>query len=95
MCLGELVEVISVDDGGTADVLRNGRHSSVSLVVLDEPVAVGDWLVVHSGFALERVTAAEAHEVLRIRATRAEELPADRWPEPPWQRIGMGDGAEP
>jgi hydrogenase assembly chaperone HypC/HupF len=68
MCLGELVEVTGVDAAATAEVVRDGRRATVSLMVLDEPVAVGDWLVVHAGFALERLTADEAREAALIRA---------------------------
>jgi len=72
MCLGELVEVVEVD-GQTAEALRGGRRLTVSLLTLDEPVSAGDWLVVHAGFALERVTPAEAHEAARIRAETVPE----------------------
>lgn len=68
MCLGELVEVTGVDAAATAEVVRDGRHATVSLMVLDVPVVVGDWLVVHAGFALERLTADEAREAALIRA---------------------------
>jgi hydrogenase expression/formation protein HypC len=73
MCLGELAEVVRTS-GDTADVTCNGRGTTVSLLVLDEPVVAGDWVVVHSGFALERITAAQAQDAAHIRgATGAEE----------------------
>ena len=72
MCLGELVEVVHVGPA-TAEVTRGGRRVTVSLLTLEDPVAVGDWLVVHAGFALERVTPAEAHEAARIRAANGPE----------------------
>ena len=68
MCLGELAQVLVVDAAGTAEVACTGRRTTVSLMTLDQPVAVGDWLVVPSGFALERLTAAEAAEAAGIRA---------------------------
>ncbi|MBO0846634.1 MAG: HypC/HybG/HupF family hydrogenase formation chaperone [Nocardioides sp.] len=70
MCLGALAEVVSVGAADVAEVSYDGRHATVSLLALDEPVAVGDWLVVHAGFVLERLTAAEAREAARIRAAR-------------------------
>jgi len=74
MCLGELAEVVQVDVDDTAEVTTSrGRRATVSLMVLDEPVEIGDWLVVHAGFAVERVTAAEALEATRIRAAIAPE----------------------
>ena len=77
MCLGELGTVLRVDHAAdTAEVDFGGRRTPVSLMVLDHPVAAGDWVVVHAGFALERLSAAEAHEAARIRATTgAEEEP--------------------
>jgi hydrogenase expression/formation protein HypC len=73
VCLGELAEVVRAD-ADTAEVTSHqGRRSTVSLMVLAEPVAVGDWLVVHAGFALERVTPAEAQEAARIRAAAGAE----------------------
>lgn len=75
MCLGELAEVIAVTDQGTADVRVGERIRSVSLMTLEDPIAPGDWVVVHSGFALSRLTAAEAREAELIRTTTLEELP--------------------
>jgi hydrogenase expression/formation protein HypC len=72
MCLGELVEVVRVG-ADTAEVLREGRRLTVSLLVLEEPVVAGDWLVVHAGFALERLTPAEAQEAALIRAATGSE----------------------
>ncbi|WP_151084225.1 HypC/HybG/HupF family hydrogenase formation chaperone [Nocardioides cynanchi] len=70
MCLGELVEVVAVA-GATAEVTRSdGRRGTVSLMALGEPVAVADWLVVHAGFALDRITHDEAQEAARIRGSR-------------------------
>lgn len=68
MCLGELAEVMQVTAAGTAEVCSDGRLKTVSLLTLESPVVPGDWLVIHSGFALERITAAEAEEAALIRA---------------------------
>jgi hydrogenase expression/formation protein HypC len=70
MCLGELAEVITVGTGDTAEITSSGgRRATVSLMVLGETVEAGDWLVVHAGFALEKVGYDEAHEAARIRGT--------------------------
>ncbi len=69
MCLGELAEVIRVLEDGTAEVRSGSRTRSVSLLTLEERVGPGDWVVVHAGFALSRLTADEAHEAAIIRAT--------------------------
>lgn len=69
MCLGELAQVLTVTGEGTAVVRREGRPtSSISLLALAEPVAAGDWVLVHSGFALHRLTPDEARDAAAIRA---------------------------
>lgn len=73
MCLGEVVQVTAtLPDRHVETMLPTGtpggRRTRVSLLALEGPVAVGDWLLVHSGFALERLTAAEAHGALALRS---------------------------
>ena len=68
MCLGELAEVIEMGTQ-TALVRGGGRTRTVSLLTLTDPVTPGDWVVIHSGFALARLTAAEASEATALRAT--------------------------
>jgi hydrogenase expression/formation protein HypC len=72
MCLGELGEVVALEPGPTAVVRYEARTATVSLLTLDEPVAAGDWVLCHSGFALSRVTAEEAEEAAAIRATEVQ-----------------------
>lgn len=67
MCLGELGQVSEVAVGGTALVVSCGRTVTVSLATLDDPVARGDWLVHHSGFALARLDQDEAREAQDLR----------------------------
>ena len=71
MCLGELAEVIEV---GTVEALvaGGGRTRTVSLLTLTDPVLPGDWVVIHSGFALTRLTAGAPFEIERIRLTAAQ-----------------------
>ncbi len=68
MCLGELVEVVRLTDGSTAFVRGQGRAGQVSLLTLDTAVTAGDWLLVHAGFALARLTPQEASEAADLRA---------------------------
>lgn len=82
MCLGELAEVLAVTGPATAVVRRDGRSTAtVSLLALAEPVVAGDWLLVHSGFALHRLTPDEAQDAAAIRAggdTMTSRAAADR-----------------
>lgn len=69
MCLGQIAQVVERLDVATALVRTGGADQRVSLLLLGAPVAVGEWLVVHSGYALERITADQAHDATAIRAT--------------------------
>lgn len=68
MCLGELAEVIEVGTD-TAVVSGGGRTRTVSLLTLTEPLTPGAWVVIHSGFALARLSAEEAREAVALRTT--------------------------
>jgi hydrogenase expression/formation protein HypC len=74
MCLGELGQILEVGAGAVAEVRVGERVRSVSLLTLEEPVSPGDWVLVHSGFALGRLTADEAHQAEHIRTTTSEDL---------------------
>ena len=67
MCLGEIVRLESLD-GPTATARLGERNLTVSLVTLDEPVADGDWVLTHSGFALRRLDPEEAAAALSLRS---------------------------
>ena len=69
MCLGELGRVVALPDEGSADVATDVRELRVSLLTLPTPVELGDWLLVHSGFALQRVEPDAAEEAQRLRRT--------------------------
>jgi hydrogenase expression/formation protein HypC len=74
MCLGDIAQVVALDDKRGATVRVGERLVSVSLMTLDEPVAVGEWLVVHSGLALELLSEESRRDAQQIRATTQEEL---------------------
>lgn len=68
MCLGIPGQVVAVTDpaGHLATVEVSGVQRSISIRLLaDEGVAVGDWVLVHVGFAMARIDEAEAAETLR------------------------------
>ncbi len=67
MCLGTLCQVATPPADGAVLVRDGEREMSVSLLTLTDPVATGDWLLVHCGLALARLTESEAHEALRLR----------------------------
>ncbi len=66
MCLAAPSRVIEVQDG-VAITECFGQRRQVSLLLLDEEVAVGDYLLIQAGgFAFERVDAAQAEEALAL-----------------------------
>lgn len=67
MCLGEVVQVREVRPGRRA-LTHGARQAEISLLLLDEPVVAGDWLLVHSGIALSRLDAHDAEAALALRA---------------------------
>lgn len=74
MCLGEVGQVLRVS-AGAADVQVGDRLRTASLLTLDEPVTAGDWVLVHSGFALARLSEQDAREAETIRTLIPEEQP--------------------
>jgi hydrogenase assembly chaperone HypC/HupF len=71
MCLSDVGRVVGVDaERHSVSVDLGGRIVSVSTVTLGldaAPPVPGEWLVVHTGFAVERLSAAAATEILQAR----------------------------
>jgi len=68
MCLGVPGKVITVQ-GDEAIVDFWGVRKVVRLDVVDEPVAPGDYVLNHVGFAIRRIPAALAEETLALYET--------------------------
>ncbi|HXQ60178.1 MAG TPA: HypC/HybG/HupF family hydrogenase formation chaperone [Acidimicrobiales bacterium] len=76
MCVSRLHRVLRDVDHGAVDVEDvDGTVHRVSLLALDGPPPVpGEWLVVHSGYAINRVDTAEAEAVAAdLRSNPASE----------------------
>ncbi len=60
MCLGIPMEVIAID-GYLARCSAQGIERDVSLFLLqDEPVSIGEFVMVHVGYAIQKMTPQEA-----------------------------------
>ncbi len=73
MCLGIPGQIVSISDHenalGIVDVSGVRREVNLICVITDDhPVeaCVGDWVLVHVGFAMSRIDEAEAAATLRI-----------------------------
>lgn len=65
MCLGVPMQIIEIADE-TALAEIDGVRREASLMMLSDPVTVGDYVIVHAGFAISRIDPAEAEETLRL-----------------------------
>lgn len=95
MCVGIPGQIVDFDtahpDLAMVDVAGVARPINLGLLKA-EALRVGDWIVIHMGFALEKMTseqATEAIEVLRTLGQGAEDDPAFALhltdaEEPPW-----------
>ena len=67
MCLAIPVEIESISDLiARCRVGAGETYLEVSLMLMAEEVKVGDYLIVHAGFALRKIETAEAEESLKI-----------------------------
>ena len=67
MCLGVPAEIVAFDEAerGRAKVSLSGVERMISTdLLMDEDVKVGDWVLVHVGFAMSKIDAAEAATTL-------------------------------
>jgi len=71
MCLGFPACVVAVDaDRVRATVSVDDGRMEVFMMLAEpgtQPVRPGDWLLVHSGIALERLSAEDARHLLDLR----------------------------
>lgn len=80
MCLSIPGKVVSIDND-TARVSVGGSEVEASLRLLDD-VQIGEYVLIHSGFALQRISEEEARETLElIRAMDDSADLADYTPE--------------
>jgi hydrogenase expression/formation protein HypC len=65
MCLGVPMQVVTVDG---MDIVAeiDGVRREASLMILDDTVEVGDFVIVHAGFAISRLDEEEARETLAL-----------------------------
>ncbi|SHK16645.1 HypC/HybG/HupF family hydrogenase formation chaperone [Thermocrinis minervae] len=66
MCLAIPSRVVEIYDNATALVEVFGAKRIVSLELMQEDVNVGDYVLVHVGFAIGKLTPQEAQESLQL-----------------------------
>jgi hydrogenase expression/formation protein HypC len=63
MCIAYPARLISIDPAGSAVADVAGTHRSILLIALTDDVAPGDWVLVHTGIAVARITPQEADDL--------------------------------
>jgi hydrogenase expression/formation protein HypC len=65
MCVGVPSKIVKIDDS-MARIDVEGAQRDVSLLLLDEEVQIGDYVIVHAGFAIRKIHEEDAQENLRL-----------------------------
>ena len=77
MCLAIPGRIVDIPAGGhlaTVEVSKVRRTINIDL--LDPPPAAGEWVLIHVGFAMSRISGDEAAEQLRLLAMLGEDAQA-------------------
>jgi len=70
MCLGVPARILETGDGA-AVVELGGVRREISVMLIDD-VAVGEWVIVHAGFAIEKLSEEAAEQTLALFREIAE-----------------------
>jgi hydrogenase expression/formation protein HypC len=71
MCLAVPARITAIDESGQARVDYLGSEVRTNLTLLPQ-AKVGDWVIIHAGFAISLLDEEEARETLRIFREIAE-----------------------
>lgn len=67
MCLAIPAEIIEINEEvATCKVGEGDTTIQASIMLLDEEVTIGDYIIIHAGFALRKLDYKEAQETLKI-----------------------------
>jgi len=73
MCLAIPSRIVRIDDlKAIVDVY--GARREINLMLLSDNVGIGDYVLVHAGFALQKVEREAAQDALRVISTIIEEV---------------------
>jgi len=71
MCLGIPARVVQIDESDLGKVDYLGTRVMTNFALL-ENIKVGDWVIVHAGFAISKLNEEEAKETFSILKEMAE-----------------------
>lgn len=73
MCLAIPSRIVEKDEfRAVVDVY--GARREINLMLMPEEVDIGDYVLVHAGFALQKVAQESAHEALKVISTIIDEV---------------------
>jgi len=73
MCLAIPSKIIEIDNfRAMVDVY--GARREINLMLMPEEVGIGDFVLVHAGFAIQKVEHELAHEALKVISTIIEDV---------------------
>ena len=76
MCLAVPAQVLEVGPDQMALVDHAGNRRQISLLILDD-VEVGDYVIIHAGFAIHKIDEAAALETMEYLKMLETQLPPD------------------
>jgi hydrogenase expression/formation protein HypC len=68
MCQAVPAQILELRDDNMALVDISGAQREISLMVLDGDAAVGDYVLIHVGYAIEKIDEDEAERTLELFA---------------------------
>jgi len=66
MCLSIPSRVTHIDENNMASVDTMGVKREVTLDLIDEKVEIGDYVLIHGGFAMHKISKEEAQDSLEL-----------------------------
>jgi hydrogenase expression/formation protein HypC len=73
MCLAIPSKIIGIDNfRAMVDVY--GARREINLMLMPEEVVIGDFVLVHAGFAIQKVEQDSAHEALKVISAIIEDV---------------------
>jgi hydrogenase expression/formation protein HypC len=71
MCLGIPAKIVALDEHKQGEVDYLGTRVKASFLLLEDP-HLGDWVIIHAGYAISRLDESEAQETLALLREIAE-----------------------
>ena len=71
MCLGIPARVVQIDESQQGKVDYLGTKVKTNFALLED-VKIGDWVIIHAGFAISKMNEEEARETLSLLREIAE-----------------------